>query len=84
VATFTRATCSQERAHSFGDTSLTTDYLSKVIGRNAEFERKDTAIIANFTDLHGLRIVYQGFCDVFNKSTHFLLTYAITKDGGRP
>src|SRR6266581_5327790 len=71
MATFTRAARSQECSHCFGDSSLTTDYLTKVIGRNVEFERKDIAIITNFTNLYGLRFVYQGFCDVLNKSTHF-------------
>src|SRR6266516_1448614 len=71
MATFTRAARSQECSHCFGDSSLTADYLTKVIGRNVEFERKDIAIITNFTNLYGLRIVYQGFCDVLNKSTHF-------------
>src|SRR5947208_3220578 len=71
MASFASAACSQECAHSFGDTPLTANYFTKVIGRNAEFEREDIAIITNFTNLYSLRIVYQGFCDVLNKSTHF-------------
>jgi hypothetical protein len=71
MATFTRATGSQECPHCLGDAALTTNYFAKVIRRNTEFQCKDIAIIANFANLYGIRIIHQRFGDVLNKSTHF-------------
>jgi hypothetical protein len=58
MATFTRATCPQERSHCPGNSTLTANYFTKVIRRNTQFQRKNIAVITNFANLDRFRIIY--------------------------
>jgi hypothetical protein len=71
MATFTRATGSQQCPHCLGNSTLTTNYLAEIVRGNIELQCENISIITNFANLDGIWIIYQRFGDVLNKSTHF-------------
>src|SRR5579864_6160619 len=70
MATLTRTTDAQQRAHSFGNAPLAANDLAEVIGRDMQFQNQGITVVAHLAYLHGVRTIDQRLCHVLNKFTH--------------